>query len=234
MFVFDPRAATGLIALVLLPTCARAPELPETPDVSRQLSAYAAPGGTIDTSQPASWLAAADEQMNRLGGGAADVVIARTVASAFVRLDNAALPTGHDGPVPAHIDGVVTFVVPCGAAANEIANVSVAIVDGTISRVIWGTAHACPFWQGVGAQAAYDGPFTMYRYPGVDLFVALAGTISDSASPASLDFRVFGGRIETRVATETGDVIAARDGADIVVRAANGTFRCNRKERTCR
>jgi hypothetical protein len=45
---------------------------------------------------------------------------------------------------------------------------------------------------------------------------------------------VFGGRIETRVATETGDVIASRDGADIVVRAANGTFRCTPKQRSCR
>ena len=49
--------------------------------------------------------------------------------------------------------------------------------------------------------------------------------------PIALDFNE---NVETRVAAETGDVIATRDGADVVVRAANGAFRCDLTSRTCR
>jgi hypothetical protein len=233
MSVFDPRSVQALATLALLTTCARAPDRPDTPDVSHELSAYAAPAGTVDTSRPVPWLAAAAARIDMLGGGEADVVIARTLASAFSRLDQASFPTGHEGPLRTRIDGTATFAVSCGQATGEIANVSVAIVDGTISPVIWGTAHSCPFWQANGARTVYDGGFTMYRYPGADLFVAIAGTMGGGAAPAQVDFRLVGRRLETRFATESGDVIVTRDGADVVVRAANGTFRCDAQQRAC-
>lgn len=163
MSAFDPRAPKALATLALLATCARAPDRPDTPDVSHELSAYAAPGGTVDTSRPLPWLPTAVARIEMLGGGDADVVIARTVASAFAGVDHAALPTGREGPLPTRIDGTATFAVSCGRAEGEIADVSVAIVDGKISPVIWGTAHSCPFWQANRVRTVYAGSFTMYR-----------------------------------------------------------------------
>lgn len=214
--------------------CTHPPDVPDTPDVSHLLSAYSAPGGTVDAAHPVAWLETGIAQVELLGGGQADVVLAQIAKVAFQGVDRASIPTSHDGLVPTRVDGVATLQVACGLAAHEIADVAVAIVDGAIAPVIWGTSHGCPFWQAVGAEDAYDGVFTMYRYPADDVLVRVDGVLRDARAPIHVDFRLAGGRLETRIQTPSGDVIIARDGSDVMARAANGTFRCSTATRTCR
>jgi hypothetical protein len=240
MSASDRRSAVCLAGLVVLsasasaPACARAPEPADAPDVSELLSTYAEPRGLVDTSRPASWLVAAEAQVDLLGGGNADVVLTQILDRVTMLIDQASLPSAREGPLPARIDGVAKLEIPCGFTADAIANVEVAIRDGEVSPLLWGTASACPLWQGLGTLASYDGKFVMYRYPGEDVLVRVDGTIRDSGARVRLDFRRASGRLETRVVTPLGEVIAARDGRDVVARAANGTFRCSRTDRTCR
>ena len=222
------------LALSLLCTCAQEPDLPEPPDVSNLVSVYAQPPGTVDPSRPLAWLDFAELQVAQLGGGQADVLIARIAASAFRDVDRASLPSGRDQLVPTRIDGIATVEVQCGLAPHERAEVVVAIVDGAASPLMWGSSHACPLWEQLGAREAYDGSFTMVRYPSSDLLVRIDGKLSGAGSRIALDFKVVGGRLETRVPTPTGDVIVAQAGSELVTRAANGTFRCSTALRTCR
>src|SRR6478735_4487225 len=57
------------LGLVTAAGCTHPPDVPETPDVSHLLSAYSAPGGTVDPAHPAAWLDAAVAQVELLGGG---------------------------------------------------------------------------------------------------------------------------------------------------------------------
>lgn len=221
-----------LVLALALGACASAPGIPETPDVSHLLSAYATPSGTVDASEPASWLEAGALQVDLVGGGKAQVLLTRIAANALKAVDQASLPDGRQGVVQARIDGVATLVVPCGYA-HETADVSVEIVDGAISPLMWGTSHACPLWQGAGYRESYDGAFAMYRYPGADVLVRVDGTLTRTGADIHLDFRLSNGRLETRIAAPTGDLIVTRDRSDVAVRAANGTFRCNAKQLGC-
>jgi hypothetical protein len=230
MSVFDLRHA---LCLGVLAGCAHDADVPQPPDVSQLLSTYAEPAGSVEPSQPAPLLADAELQLNRLGGGQANVVFTRIVAAVTARVDEASLPTSHDGLVPTRVDGVVSLDLRCGAGPEEIANVAAEIVDGTLSRVLWGSSHACALWQAGGLLAPYDGAFVIYRYPGTGFLVRLEGTMAADKSPIRLDFRLLGDRLETRVPTPRGDVIAARVGADLMVRGRNGTFRCSSVERSC-
>jgi len=226
-------AVAVAVASATLPGCARAPDVPDTPDVSRLLSAYTAPSGTVDSSQPASWVEEGATQVDLLGGGQAHLLLARIAANALKGVDEASLPDGRGEIVRTRVDGVATVVVACGKASNETADVSVEIVDGAVTPLMWGTSHACPLLQGASPRVSYDGRFTMYRYPGTDVLVRLEGTLSGVEADVAVDFRLSGGRLETRIATPTGDVIVRRDGASVVARAANGTFRCNPAQREC-
>jgi hypothetical protein len=232
MSASDARAVAAVV-LVLLSSCAGTPDVPDTPDVSQLLAAYATPTGTVDESSSAGWLDAGTTQVDLLGGGQARMILARVAASALKSFGEAPVPSGHGDVLRARVDGVATLQVSCGKAANEIADVAVAVVDGAISPIMWGTSHACPLWQGTKLRASYDGRFTMVRYSETDFLVRVDGTLSGVEMDINLDFRLAGGVLETRVATSTGDVIVKRDGASVLARAANGNFRCNTDERTC-
>lgn len=233
------RVPVGVRALVLVvawsaaTACANAPEAPVAPDVSELLSAYSAPNGTVDTTESASWLEAGALQVDLLGGSQARILLTRVAAAALKAVNEASLPDGNGELVPTRVDGIATLRVRCGSGAQENADVSVMVVDGVISPLMWGTAHACPLWQGIGVRESYDGRFTMYRYPGTDLLVRVEGTLTKAGTDINLDFRLTDGRLETRIPTATGDLIVTRNGAAVMARAANGTFRCNPKQRVC-
>lgn len=241
MFDSDLHGFARLAAVMVLAagtsTCSREDGgAPVPPDVTRLVAAYDEPEGTLDPARPAPWLQTAQAQLEVLGGGKADMVIRRMVARSMDRIERVldSLPSSHAGLLPSRVDGVLTLNVSCGDASHEKADVSVAIVDGAASPVLWGTAHACPLWQRGRETAAYDGSFTMYRYPDGDLLVGVDGTIDGIASRVRLDFRIVGARLEKRVTTPTGDVITAQDGVDVLARAANGVFRCDARRRMCR
>lgn len=235
MSVSDLRTAVRIAALTLLSTCTRTPDLPDAPDVSRLLSAYQAPGGSVDTSRSAPWLDRATAQLDLIGGGQATVVITQIAASVAVQAEQGSVPGWREGIVPTRVDGIAKLAVRCGVARDETADVVISIVDGKISPLLWGTAQACPLWQTLGATAAYDGRFTMYRYPdNKDLLVRVDGSIAGDGPPVNMDFRLIAGRLETRVTTPSGDVIVRRGGTDVIVRAANGSFRCDPARRSCR
>ncbi|MBX3186050.1 MAG: hypothetical protein KF819_03505 [Labilithrix sp.] len=240
MSASDPRAFARAAALsafsILVVTCSRPAEPPTPPDVSSLLAAYAEPGGTLDPARPAAWLEAAQDQLDVLGGGEADMIVGDLVARTFERAERAvaSLPSRESGLVPARASGVVELETACGDRPDETAEVAVAIVDGTVSPLLWGTAHACPLWRRKNARGVYSGRFTIYRYPSGDLLIGVDGTMAGLRIPVVLDFRLVDGHVEKRVATTTGDVIAARDGLDVLARAANGVFRCDANLRRCR
>jgi hypothetical protein len=231
------RRALVVLGVVLaswsFSACSRAPDIPETPDVSHLLAAYSTPSGTVDESSPAPWLVAGASQVDLLGGGQARMILTRVADNALKAFAEAPVPSGHGELVRTRVDGVATLEVACGRAAHETADVAVAIVDGAISPLMWGTAHACPLWQGSTLRASYDGSFTMYRYPGQDLLVRVDGTLTGVGTDINVDFRLAGGQLETRITTPTGDVIVTREGSSVVARAANGTFRCNTNLGAC-
>jgi hypothetical protein len=233
MSASDVRVPLCLGALALLAACAGAPDVPEPPDVSRLLSAYATPAGKVDPAS-ASWLETAEAQLDLLGGGQADVVLTGIVETIMARVEEVSLPTSNEDLLPTRVDGVATLEVQCGNSPDEIATVAVAITDGKQSPLFWGTARGCPLWETAESRATYEGSFTMYRYPGAALLVRIEGTMTGLGMPIHLDFRLTSGRLETRIGTPTGDVIAARDGGYLVVRASNGAFRCETTQQKCR
>ncbi|MDB4938478.1 MAG: hypothetical protein JWP87_5450 [Labilithrix sp.] len=237
MSASDLRDALSLAVVALgsaLPiSCA--PELPDPPDVSRLVASYAEPDGSVETSKPAAWLDAAEAQVDLLGGGNADSFVTGLVGRVNGLIGRASLPEGNDGAIRTRVDGIANVRMKCGATDDANADVQLEIVDGQIAPVLWGIAHRCALWETLGASEAYDGPFVMYRYPGNDMLVRVDGTIVSSRQRIRLDFRVASGRLETRVETPRGEVIATRSGQDdVIARAANGSFRCSRTLRTCR
>jgi hypothetical protein len=238
MCASDDRLLALALALAsaTLVSCARAPDVPDTPDLSTLVSAYKAPSGTVDVLSAPEWLDSGATQVDLLGGGQARVLLARVAANVLKAVDAASLPDGHGEVVDARVDGVATLVVPCGSK-HETADVAVAIVDGEISPLMWGTSHACPLWQGGGLRESYDGLFSVYRYPGSDLLVRVDGTLALAGLDVHLDFRLTGAgsqtQLETRILTPAGDLIVRREGGFVVARASNGTFRCNTQQRVC-
>jgi hypothetical protein len=235
MSVFDRATAVPVVALVALTfstTCAQAPDSEDPPDVAPLLAVYQDPSGTVDSSRPVSWIGAAQAQVELVARGNADVVVSRIVEAAFASA--ASMPTGQGGKVPVRLNGTVKFQVPCGPKEDENADVAVSIDDGVIAPVLWGTAHACPLSSIKGVPMRYDGAFTIYRYPGADLLVRVDGRIADVDVPIKLDFKVTEGLVETRVPTSTGDVIVRPGGTDVLARAANGLFRCDAADHTCK
>lgn len=233
---FDRDAFVLVLALPLFAaaaSCASQDHPPEPPDVSDLLAAYADPGGKVDASQRVSWLDAAQSQLKRLGGGKGNVLIINLFETALARLDKVSLPDSHDGILPTRVDGTVEVDVRCGQTDDQTAHVRVRVVDGKIAPLFWGTAHACPFVNTEGQLVSYDGGFAMYHYPAGDLLVRIDGAATTSGEPLKLDFRVLDKQIETRVVTGAGDVIATRDGAALLVRAANGKFRCDPTAAEC-
>jgi hypothetical protein len=232
MSASDVRVPFRLGALALLAACAGAPDVPEPPDVSRLLAAYATPAGTVDPAS-ASWLETAAAQLDLLGGGQADVVLTGIAEIVMTRVDEVSLPTSNENLLPTRVDGVATLEVQCGNSSDEIAKVAIAITDGKQSPLLWGTARGCPLWETAEARATYEGSFTIFRYPDTALLVRIDGIMTGLGMPLDLDFRVTRDRLETRIGTPTGDVIAARDSGYLVVRASNGAFRCETTPQKC-
>jgi hypothetical protein len=241
MSVFDLRKASAVVAIGVLAGAAcggSAPPPSSAPDVTGLIDAYKAPRGTVDMARAPAWLDAAQSQLDLVAEGNSGSLLSAMLAAANRQIDAAALPNGHDGPIPTRTDGLLTIEIPCGDTSDETATVVLQIVDGKIAPLLWGSARRCGFGAG-GGLASYDGTFAVYRYPTThEQLVRVDGVmggsvLGDGPSPLTLDFRSAAGKIETRVPTSSGDVIVTRTGSQIVARAANGKFRCSVYARAC-
>jgi hypothetical protein len=224
--VFD-RSFRLLLASASV-ACVAPPERTDPPQIAALRAAYEAPSGTVDPKEEQPWLVDADEQLLALGVAARAPLFVRIVELAAKAVDDANL-ANVGSSVDMRVDGQATIEIPCGAAAEARVHVEVTIDRGKLGSSLWGHADHCSL---VGAD--FGGTFTLYRYPDGGLLVQLAGKDPRDDSPISVDYRILDEKMESRVVTPTGDVIAMRSGDELSVRARNGTFRCRSRDRSCR
>lgn len=74
----------------------------------------------------------------------------------------------------------------------------------------------------------------MQRSANGDVLVALEGGSKEDGAALELDYRVVGGRVESRVGTPAGNVVVTRRDGVLSVRAANGNFACDARAEQCR
>lgn len=218
-----------------LPGCVE-PESPEAgPDLAPLAAIYASPAGTLDAAAPDPYLARAEAQLIVLGAGKAELSISRMVEEVDRAVRKASLtPAGQ--AVPLRVDGVARLELPCGDRPGETAHLGATVDDGKLSSLIWGEVHTCPLWTIGTLKLFFGGTLAIYRYPDGGILVRIDGANTDDRSPLVLDFRIVGGRLESRVETARGDVIASPipSTSTIELRTATGTLVCDREKRRCR
>ena len=129
------------------------------------------------------------------------------------------------------IETTATLPVPCGG--RGIASVAVGFVDGQVTPLVWEEARSCDLYSIGDLVVGFAGAFFVLRAENGDLLIRLDGNVPAIDASVRADFVLSGPRLESRVATPTGDVIASRDGDAIIARAQNGTFRCDPVRRRC-
>jgi hypothetical protein len=250
--------------MAALPACVSKLQIPMPPmqDETRAIAAdYEMPAGSVDIAGIQGTLGAINTKLPNLDLGWLPNLAADLLASFDERLQQSGLPDDPDASIETHhfiLSAVVAvhricegFAIPPGPvdAANGAIDANAVVESGRLQPEVWGMATGCRTNMALFGNPNFNGNATLDGMVIIYLLGPLPTGISNArflftfngqlglgnqTGNATIDFRVFDGRIDFRIPVSDGNVVVELGtGSSVTLRASNGTFACDLTALSC-